>query len=194
MDELVKVDLPPRLRFDFPTAIVVVSCSATEKGRPNLIAVGAISHACIDPPMLGIAIGHTRYTYQVISRADGFAVNVPSRDQAKIVDYCGSVSGRKIDKFKACNLTPLPSTKISSPGILEFPLNIECGMRKSVKLGSHSFYFGEIVAVHCDESILNDRGKIDKSKLQPMCAFLESYWCLGEPVLRFGAAKKTIKP
>lgn len=194
MDELVKVDLPPRLRFDFPTAIVVVSCSARRQERPNLITIGAISHACIDPPMLGIAVGHTRYTYQVISRADGFVVNVPSRDQAKIVDYCGSVSGRKIDKFKACSLSPLPSTKISSPGILEFPLNIECIMRKSVELGSHSFYFGEIAAVHCDESILNDRGEIDKDKLQPMCAFLESYWSLGEPVLRFGAAKKPSSP
>jgi len=194
VNELVKVDLSPRLRFDFPTAIVLVSCSAKENGRPNLIAIGAISHACIDPPMLGIAIGHTRYSYQVISRADGFVVNVPSRDQAKIVDYCGSVSGRKVDKFKACNLTPLPSTKISSPGILEFPLNIECAVRKSVELGSHCFYFGEIVAVHCDESILNDRGKIDKDKLRPMCAFLERYWSLGKPVLRFGAAKKPSSP
>ncbi len=187
---MAKVDFTARLRFDFPTAIVLVSCSSRGKGRPNLIAIGAISHACIDPPMLGIAIGHTRYTYQVISRADGFVVNVPSKDQAEIVDYCGSVSGRKIDKFKACNLTPFPSSKISSPGILEFPLNIECAIRKSVDLGSHSFYFGEIVAVHCDESVLDNMGEIDKDKLQPMCAFLESYWSLGEPVLRFGAAEK----
>ena len=113
---------------------------------------------------MGIAIGHTRYRYQVISRSDGFVVNVPSKDQVEIVDYCGTVSGREVDKFRACDLTPFPSTKISSPGILEFPLNIECAIRKSVNLGSHSFFFGEIVAVHCDESILNDEGKIDKEK------------------------------
>ncbi len=187
---MAKVDLPAKLRFDFPTGIVVVSCSASEKGRPNLITVGAISHACIDPPMLGIAIGHMRYTHQIISRSDGFVVNVPSRDQAEIVDYCGSISGKEIDKFKACGLTPFNSTKISSPGILEFPMNIECAIRRSVDLGSHSFYFGEIVAVHCDESILDNMGEIDKDKLQPMCAFLESYWSLGEPVLKFGAAEK----
>mgnify|MGYP001125013770 CR=1 FL=1 len=191
--ELTKVDLPPSLRFDFPTAIVVVSCATGRNQRPNLIAVGAISHACIDPPMLGIAIGHTRYTYQVIAHSDSFVVNVPSKDQVEIVDYCGSVSGRKIDKFKACGLTPFASTKISSLGILEFPLNIECTIRKSVDLGSHSFYFGEIVAVHCDESILDDKGTIDKEKLEPMCAFLESYWSLREPVLRFGSHRKIRK-
>jgi len=190
---LAKVDLPPKLRFDFPTGIVLVSCLAKDHDRPNLIAIGAISHACINPPMLGIAIGHMRYTHKVISHSDGFVVNVPSRNQAEIVDYCGSVSGRKVDKFKACGLTPFPSSKISSPGIVEFPINIECAIRRSVNLGSHSFYFGEIVAVHCDESILEKRRKIDKERLQPMCAFLNSYWSLAEPIAKFGSAKESSK-
>ena len=135
------------------------------------------------------SIGHTRYSYQIISRSDGFVIDVPSKTQAEIVDYCGTFSGKKTDKFKACNLTPFPSTKISSPAILEFPLNIECATRKSVNLGSHSFFFGEIMAVHCDESILDEKGTIDKRKLQPMCAFLNSYWSLGDSVLEFGRSR-----
>ena len=191
--KLAKVDLLPKLRFDFPTGIVVVSCLAKGQDRPNLIAIGAVSHACINPPMLGIAIGHMRYTHKVISHSDGFVVNVPSRNQVEIVDYCGSVSGRKVDKFKACGLTLFPSSKVSSPGILEFPINIECAIHKSVDLGSHNFYLGEIVAFHCDESILDKRGKIDKEKLQPMCAFLNSYWTLAEPILKFGSVKESFK-
>lgn len=185
---MVKVDLPARLRMDFPIPIVVISCSAG-KDEPNLITLGAVSGASHEPPMWGIAIGHTRYSYQIISRSDGFVINVPSKTQAELVDYCGTVSGKIVDKFKACNLTPLPSTKISSPAILEFPLNIECATRKSVDLGSHSFFFGEIMAVHCDESILNDKGTIDKQKLQPMCAFLNSYWSLGDSLLEFGRSR-----
>ena len=185
---MVKVELPARLRMDFPMPIVVVSCSLG-RDKPNLITVGAVSGASHEPPMLGIAIGHTRHSYQIISSSDGFVINVPSKTQVRTVDYCGTTSGKDIDKFKACNLTPFPSTKISSPAILEFPLNIECATRKSVDLGSHSFFFGEIVAVHCDESILNDKGKISKEKLQPMCAFLNSYWSLGDSVLEFGKAR-----
>ncbi len=74
-----RVGLPARLRFDFPTAMVVVSCAVGKDDKPNLIAVDAISHACIKPPMFEIAIGHTRYSYQIISRSDGFVVNVPSQ-------------------------------------------------------------------------------------------------------------------
>jgi flavin reductase (DIM6/NTAB) family NADH-FMN oxidoreductase RutF len=189
---MVKVELPARLRMDFPVPVAVVSCSL-EKDKPNLITVGAVSAASHDPPMWGIAIGHTRYSYRIISCSDGFVINVPSEAQAEIVDYCGSVSGRKIDKFKACNLTPLPSARISAPGILEFPLNIECATRKSVDLGSHSFFFGEIMAVHCDEAILNNKGKIDKQKLQPMCAFLNNYWSLGDSILEFGRSSLVTK-
>jgi len=180
---MVKVDFVPRLRRDFPYPVVLVSCSL--KGdRPNLIAVGSISHACHVPPILGIAIGHSRHSYRIISHSDGFVVNVPSKTQVGIVDSCGTTSGREIDKFKTCHLTPLPSSRISSPGILEFPINIECAKRKCVNLGSHSFFFGEIVAIHCDESILNDEGEIDKDRLQPLCRFSNGYWDLGEMVLK----------
>jgi len=63
------------------------------------------------------------------------------------------------------------------------------GLGLNVNLGSHRFSFGEIVAVQCDESILDDKGKSDKDKLQPMCAFLSSYWSLGEPILEHGATR-----
>jgi len=94
--------------------------------------------------MWGITIAKVRYSHQIISNSDGFVINVPTRDQVHIVDYCGTVSGRDVDKFKECNLLPLPSEKISAPRILEFPLNIECAIKQSVDLGSHTFFFGEI--------------------------------------------------
>jgi flavin reductase (DIM6/NTAB) family NADH-FMN oxidoreductase RutF len=68
-------------------------------------------------------------------------------------------------------------------------------MRTSVVLGSHTFYFGEIVAVHCATSVakprtsLNEAGGIDRDRLQPLTAFLDSYWTIGEPVLKFGAMR-----
>ncbi|MGQ9514437.1 MAG: flavin reductase family protein [Thermoproteota archaeon] len=182
-----KVNFPARLEFHFPCPIVLVTCG--NLSRSNIIAVGAVSHACIDPPMLGVAIGHSRYTYRMMVSSEGFVVNVPRRDQVKIVDYCGKVSGKNTDKFASCNLTAAKSQKVSAPQILEFPINIECIMRKRVELGSHDFFFGEIAAVHVDESILDEDGKIDKSKLDPMTAFGDSYWSLGEVVCQFGSAE-----
>jgi flavin reductase (DIM6/NTAB) family NADH-FMN oxidoreductase RutF len=182
-----KIDLPPKLRFDFPTAVVVISCASGPARPPNLMTAGAITHACVEPPMLGVAVGHGRYTHSIISQADGFVVNVPARDQVELVDRCGSMSGREVDKFRVCGLTPLPSTAIASPGIAEFPINIECAMRTTVELGSHTFYFGEIVAVHCSPAILGSGGAIDPTRLVPLVTWLDSYWGLAKPVMKLGA-------
>lgn len=180
-----KVSFPPQLEFHFPCPIVLVTCGNWAK--KNIIAIGAVSHACIDPPMLGVAIGHSRYSYEIMLASDGFVVNVPSKDLIRMVDYCGSVSGRKVDKFAACRLTAVRSSRISAPQILEFPINIECALRNRIELGSHDFFFGEIVAVNVDESVLDDDGKIDKKKLDPMTSFRDSYWSIGEAVGEFGS-------
>jgi len=182
---MVKVHFPPQLEFHFPCPIVLVTCGSWS--RRNIIAIGAVSHACIDPPMLGVAIGHSRYSYGIMLASDGFVINVPSRSHARIVDYCGSVSGKDVDKFESCKLTAVRSSKVSAPQILEFPINIECALRKKIGLGSHDFFFGEIVAVHVDESILDENGKIDKEKLQPMASFKDSYWSIGKAVGQFGS-------
>jgi len=180
-----KISFPPQLEFHFPCPIVLVTCG--DQLKANIIAIGAVSHACIDPPMLGIAIGHSRYSYEIMQASDGFVVNVPRKGHARIVDYCGSVSGRDVDKFRACGLTATKSSKVSAPHILEFPINIECALRKRIGLGSHDFFFGEILAVHVDESVLDEEGKIDKSKLDPMTSFKDSYWSVGEAVGEFGS-------
>lgn len=182
---MVKVSFPPQLEFHFPCPIVLVTCGSWSKR--NVIAIGAVSHACIDPPMLGVAIGHSRYSYGIMLASNGFVVNVPSKGHAKIVDYCGSVSGKDVDKFESCKLTAVRSSKVSAPQILEFPINIECTLRKKIGLGSHDFFFGEIVAVHVDESVLDVNGKIDKEKLEPMTSFKDSYWSIGEAVGAFGS-------
>lgn len=44
----------------------------------------------------------------------------------RILGYCGSASGRDIDKFAELGLTPTESTLVRAPGILELPVTLEC--------------------------------------------------------------------
>jgi flavin reductase (DIM6/NTAB) family NADH-FMN oxidoreductase RutF len=176
-----KVDLPIALRMDFPLPVALISSSLSDGSKPNIITVSAVSGACHNPPMWGVAIGHSRYSYEIMSNGDSFVINVPSKEQIKIVEYCGSHSGRKVDKFKECGLTPSVHS-VSAPCIEEFPLNIECSIMKSVDLGSHEYFFGEIKAVQAREDIREKDGSLNLSKLSPMTAFQFKYYGLGERV------------
>ena len=188
-----KVELKVRGARDWNVPPCVLSCNNEEITKPNLITLGAWSIACLRPLMFGVGIGHARYSYDIIKKGDSFVINIPYSNQTDIVDYCGSVSGRDRDKYSDCSLTPLKSLKVSSSGITEFALNLEFSKYKEVVLGSHSFFFGTLEAVQCDESILDENGLVSETKFSPLAAFRNKYWTLGDHVMDFGEGRKKIK-
>lgn len=71
-----------------------------------------------------------RFTYGMIDRTGEFTVNIPvgETDPAvnRILGFCGSKSGRDVDKVKELGLTLEESEIIDAPGIRELPLTLEC--------------------------------------------------------------------
>lgn len=164
--------------------VALISCIDAE-GKPNIITIGAIGFACPKPPILGIAVTPKRYSHHLIKESGEFVVNIASVDQLNVAEYCGSTSGKDTDKFKDAKLTPEPSSRLKTPLIKECPINIECKVRDIAHLGSHDYFFGEIVAVHIEEDIMDKEGNIEAKKLNPLIAFWpgkreELYWSLGE--------------
>ena len=80
-------------------------------------------------------------------------MNVPSSEYLKEVDYAGLVSGRTTDKFAICGLTPVESESVDAPYIDEFPTHAECKLHKTLELGSHTMFIGEIVSIKGEESV-----------------------------------------
>ena len=68
-----------------------------------------------------------RHTKQMLDKNPEFTVNVPlGKVDSHVIAFCGTKSGRDVDKFQALNLTPEAPEVISVPGIKEFPLTLEC--------------------------------------------------------------------
>jgi len=68
----------------------------------------------------------TRHTFSFIEKAGNFTVNFFGSKYRDILAYCGTHSGRDVDKFKECNLTLINSNNVESPCIDESHLIIEC--------------------------------------------------------------------
>lgn len=78
-------------------------------------------------PIFVAYVRETRFTRQMLERCGEFTVNVPYGNvDTKILGYCGTKSGRNVDKIKEGNLTLEESDVISVPGIKELPLTLEC--------------------------------------------------------------------
>jgi flavin reductase (DIM6/NTAB) family NADH-FMN oxidoreductase RutF len=70
------------------------------------------------------------------------------------------VSGRNVDKFNNTGLTPVPAVNVQCQIVLECPLNIECRVQEALKLGSHTMFAAQVVAVQVTSSLLNAKGRL----------------------------------
>ena len=72
-------------------------------------------------------VRENRFTKSQIDKNGEFTVNIPHGDfDKKILSFCGTKSGRDVDKIKELGLTLETPSVISVPGIKEFPLTLEC--------------------------------------------------------------------
>lgn len=162
----------------YPCPVVLVT-SSDGTGKPNIITLAWVGVVCSDPPMIGIAIRPGRYSYALIERRGEFVVNIPTKDLLNQTEYCGVISGRDVDKFSKSGLTPQPSSKVAPPLIRECPVNLECKVRKKIRLGSHDLFIGEVVSLHVEEDLLDSRGDVDFSKTCAMTYMHVGYWEIG---------------
>jgi flavin reductase (DIM6/NTAB) family NADH-FMN oxidoreductase RutF len=137
--------LPP-----FPVVLVTA-------GR-NIMTAAAFSFYSFDPPCVMVGIRPENLTYELISEAGDFGINIPTREQVEQVRVCGSVSGREEDKYTKSALNALKATAIDSLLVAECPVNLECRVVHRVQFGgSHVWFVGEIEAVHVDEGYTRDQ-------------------------------------
>jgi len=172
------------------TPVVLVTCQNGE-GKPNIITLAWVGVANSEPPILSIAIRPERHSYGIIKRTGEFAINLPTTKILKEMDFCGVVSGSKLDKFSATRLTPIAAEKIKAPLIKECPVNLECRVKQVIPLGSHDLFLGEVVAAHMDTEVQDEKGRMDlgKARLFPFWAGGAEYWSLGERIGRYGFTK-----
>ncbi len=138
-----------------------------EGDRLNTMTIGWGSIGYIwAKPMLMVMVRYSRYTHDLIEKAQDFSVSVPALGELKKpLAAAGTKSGRDIDKFKECDLTAQKAKCIESPVIKECDLIFECQLQfkqimepgtldKSIRdkfysdNDFHIMYYGEILACY----------------------------------------------
>jgi flavin reductase (DIM6/NTAB) family NADH-FMN oxidoreductase RutF len=119
-------------------------------GKPNAMGLGWWSFTSMNPPLLLVSIGKSRYTLECIRHAKDFVACFPSADQAAGAWTCGTQTGRGRDKLKEAGLTAVPSNKVKSPTIEGCTAAFECVVVNEIETGDHIVVVGEIVASRGD--------------------------------------------
>lgn len=156
-------DVMRRLRED---GLLLTTVDAS--GTPNVMTIGWASIGTIwARPLMMVLVRPSRQSYSRLEEVADFTVNVPPRELAEAVAYCGKISGRDRDKFADCDLTVTPSGQVRAPIIEQCVIHYECRTvhRNDLEPAAvteaivdqfyprgdfHRVYFGEIVAAYAD--------------------------------------------
>ena len=123
-----------------------------------------ITSCSAEPPRLCISIRPGRHSHDLIRRTREFVVNIPSPNQRLLADYIGVVTGRDENKFQVARLQLQPAVRVKTPLLSACPVNIECTVEAEMDLDSHTLFVGLVLAVHADESLLDEHGDIDLAR------------------------------
>jgi len=169
-----------------PVPVVMVSCGDTE-AEYNIVTIAWTGIVNSEPPMTYISVRKSRHSHGIIEKNGEFVINLCTEKLAWTADYCGVKSGRNINKFQEQKLTPVPGQYVKCPMIKECPVNIECRVMEVHQYSSHDMFVAEILAVHADESLLDEKGKLQMEKAALICYNHGDYYGLQKkPIGKFG--------
>jgi len=170
-----------------PVPVALVTCGHGEQA--NVLSIAWMGVLCSDPPQVGIGVRPSRYSHGLIRETGEFVINLAHEGLLDQVEYCGFLSGREVDKFAGGGLTQAPGSAVKTPIIVECPINIECRVTHHLPLGSHDLFVGEVVGVQVSQTVLDERGWLDNSKLKPVFFTGDQYWGVGALLGRYGFKK-----
>ena len=164
----------------YPMPVFIIGTYNAD-GTPN--AMNAAWGGVTEEAQLTICVDAGHKTAENVVARKAFTVSMGTAQQVVACDYVGIVSGNKVpDKFAKAGFHATKSEFVDAPLIDELPMALECEMISYDPESCH--LVGKVVNVCVDEAYLDEKGKVDVAKLQPITfdPVYHSYLTLGEKV------------
>lgn len=169
-----------------PVPSVMVTCGTVEKS--NIITIGWCGVVSTRPARVYISVRPERHSHGIISESGEFVINLTPASFAEIADYCGTVTGRVVDKVKKTGLTLIPSKEVSAPTIGNCPLALECRVIETHHHGSHDMFVADVVQVSVDPQYIAADGKLHLDRADLLTYVHGEYFHTGKKIGKIGIA------
>lgn len=166
----------------FPMPVLMVA-SYDDSGKVSIMNAAWGQISAMDKIALFIDEDHK--TTQSIRHTKAFTVSIADVKHMAEADFFGIATGNKMnDKFERTGFHQVKSSHVNAPVIEEFPLTIECELLEIVDTENLHCVIGKIVNVNVDEKVLDEKEKVDPTKLDAFVfdQFQHGYYSIGEKV------------
>ena len=130
-----------RLLEPGPVVLVTTACN----GRANVMAMSWQTMLEFEPPLVGCVVSNRNFSFAALRTTGECVIAIPEARLASRVVGCGNVSGRRVDKFAAFGLTPVPAARVGAPLVAECFANLECKVVDRRMVEKYNFFVLEVV-------------------------------------------------
>lgn len=163
MSHLDPLAVAPRAMAQIPKGALLTVAAG---GARNTMTIGWASIGfCWRKPVFMVAVRNSRHTFTLLETAADFTVTVPTGDFQAALAFCGTKSGREVDKFQALGLGTREGLQTRSPVIDAPGIHFECRIVFKAPMDPrhvmdadiaglypardwHTLYFGAILACY----------------------------------------------
>jgi flavin reductase (DIM6/NTAB) family NADH-FMN oxidoreductase RutF len=110
-----------------------------------------------------------------------FVINASTEKHAELINMSSRMLLSDESEVELVGLSTLKSDKVRPPRLTETPFALECKLMQIIPVGhgpiSANLVIGEIVTMHIDDAVLDDKGHPDPRKLKSIARLGGEYWC-----------------
>ena len=170
------------LQAVYPMPVLMVA-AYDENGKTNVMNAAWGMICAMDKIALFIDEDHK--TTQNLLKTKAFTVALADREHMDVADFFGIATGNKMDdKFERTGYHAVKSEHVNAPIVEEFPVVMECELAEVINTENMYAIVGKIINVAAEESVLDEQGKVDPTKLNALIfdQFRHGYYVSGEQV------------
>lgn len=164
-----EIEIDVAIGMQRPEWIVLIVTRRAD-GFVDIMPAGWVMRVSGTPPMFAVSVSHKNYTNELIRAAGEFVLAFPAEGMGPAVWFCGSRSGRDVDKVAELHLATAPAIHIETPLLPSAFINFECRLCSITEAGDHTIFAGELLAAHAGDAAgpLVNFGRIGYALAQPV--------------------------
>jgi flavin reductase (DIM6/NTAB) family NADH-FMN oxidoreductase RutF len=160
--------------------------SVDEEGRVNLAPFSFFNAFGSNPPVVVFSPvmrrdGGRKDTLRNVEATGEFVLNAAVEALADQVNMTSRELAYGQSEAELAGLRLIPSVLVKPPRVADSPTHLECKLLYVLSIGSGpgaaNLVIGEVVLVHVDDAVLDDRGQVDPRKLRTIARLGGDWYC-----------------
>jgi flavin reductase (DIM6/NTAB) family NADH-FMN oxidoreductase RutF len=165
---------------------IAFASTVDKAGNVNLSPFSFFNLFSANPPILVFSPSRrvrdntTKHTLDNVLEVPEVVIHIVGFDRVEQMSLASTEYPKGVNEFEKAGLTPVKSDLVAPPRVKEAAVAMECKVNEVKALGTGggagNLVICEVIAIHVNEAILDDKGVIDPFKLSPVARLGGSWY------------------